>query len=53
MNLASRLQGAAGAGEILVSEEVFASAKDQFPNAQKKSLALKGINNPVDGYVLA
>ena len=53
VNLASRLQGAAGAGEILVTEDVFNHVKDQFPDAQKRMLALKGLANPVNSYVLA
>jgi len=53
VNLASRLQGAAGSNEILVTEDVFNHVKDQFPNAQKRMLMLKGLNNPVNGYVLA
>ncbi len=53
VNLASRLQGAAGAGEILVTADVFKQVKDQFPNAQMKELTLKGLSSPVDGYVLA
>lgn len=53
VNLTSRLQGAAGMGEIMVTEEVFSEVKDRFPGAQRKSLTLKGINNPVNGYVLS
>ncbi|MGY2131935.1 adenylate/guanylate cyclase domain-containing protein [Hymenobacter sp. HD11105] len=53
VNLTSRLQGAAGIGEIMVTEEVFTEVKGQFPDAQKKLLTLKGISNPVNGYVLA
>jgi adenylate cyclase len=52
VNLTSRLQGAAGIGEIMVTEEVFNEVKHQFPNAQRKILTLKGIHNPVNGYVL-
>ena len=53
VNLASRLQGAAGAGEILVTTEVFNHVKDKFPNAQNRMLTLKGLKNPLNGYVLA
>ena len=53
VNLTSRLQGAAGIGEIMVTEEVLNHVKDQFPDAQKRTLTLKGINSPVNGYVLA
>ena len=53
VNLASRLQGAAGSGGILVTADVFNHIKSQFPEAQKRMLTLKGINNPVDAYALA
>jgi adenylate cyclase len=53
VNLTSRLQGAAAIGEIMVTQEVFDQVKDQFPEAQKRTLTLKGITSPVDGYVLA
>lgn len=52
VNLTSRLQGSAGIGEIMVTKEVFQEVRDQFPGAEKKTLTLKGINSPVDGYVL-
>ncbi len=52
VNLASRLQGAADPGEILVTEDVFNHVKDQYPDAQARMLKLKGINEPVKGYVL-
>jgi adenylate cyclase len=53
VNLTSRLQGAAGIGEVMVTQEVFDHVEQQFPDAQKKTLTLKGIHNPVNGYVLA
>jgi adenylate cyclase len=53
VNLASRLQGVAGSGEILITSDVFNHVKDQFPNAQKRVLTLKGLNSPVNGYALA
>jgi adenylate cyclase len=52
VNLTSRLQGAARIGEIMVTEDVFSEVKDRFPKAQKRTLTLKGLNSPVDGYVL-
>jgi adenylate cyclase len=52
VNLASRLQGAAHAGEILVTAEVYNIIKDRFPAAQKRMLTLKGFDNPVEGYVI-
>ena len=52
VNLASRLQGQAGAGEILATEEVYATVQAAFPNAQRREWQLKGIPQPVVGYVL-
>lgn len=53
VNLASRLQGAAAAGEILATADVYEQVKDQFPDPQKRELTLKGLNNPVDAYLIA
>ena len=53
VNLASRLQGAAGPGEILVTADVFQQVKDQFPDAESRTLSLKGISSPVEVYNLA
>jgi adenylate cyclase len=52
VNLASRLQGAAGAGEILVTEEVYNLVRDQFLNPETRMLTLKGIREPVKAFVL-
>ncbi|HVG40529.1 MAG TPA: adenylate/guanylate cyclase domain-containing protein [Chitinophagaceae bacterium] len=52
VNLTSRLQGAANIGEIMVTKEVYNEVNVQFPDAPEKTLTLKGINNPVTGYVL-
>lgn len=52
VNLASRLQGAAKPGEILVTENVFSEVKDRFPDAQKRELTLKGLNEPVTSYAI-
>ncbi|MEP6514325.1 MAG: adenylate/guanylate cyclase domain-containing protein, partial [Parafilimonas sp.] len=52
VNLASRLQGAAAAGEILITEDGYNHVGDKFPNALTKMLTLKGIHEPVKAYVL-
>ena len=51
-NIASRLQGLADPGEILVSNEVYKAAHDAFPNATERVLELKGISQPVVAYSL-
>ena len=52
VNLASRLQGAAKSGEILITEEVYGQVADLFPAAESGTYQLKGIENPVKGVYL-
>ena len=53
-NLASRLQGAAQAGEVMLSEEVYRRVKDwleaQQIQAERVGLQLKGFEGPVFAY---
>lgn len=49
-NIASRLQGLASPGEILVSEEVYGAAQDALPGARERVLDLKGITSPITTY---
>lgn len=52
VNTAARLQGQAGPGELLISEELYATVADRFPGAERRSLALRGREAPVDARVL-
>ena len=52
VNLASRIQSAAGLGEIIVTEAVYHHVKDLFPQASTRNYQLKGIEEPVTGYLL-
>ena len=52
VNLASRIQGAAGLGEVLVTEAVYRQVADLFPQAESRTYQLKGIEEPVNGYLL-
>lgn len=52
VNLASRIQGTAKAGEILVTEEVYTQVADLFPASESRTYQLKGIENPVKAYTL-
>jgi adenylate cyclase len=52
VNLASRVQGTAKSGEILVTEEVYTQVADLFPTAESRTYQLKGIENPVKAYTL-
>jgi adenylate cyclase len=52
VNLASRLQGAAEPGEVLITAEVFEQVKNDFPALRSRMLTLKGIDHPVNSYVI-
>jgi adenylate cyclase len=52
VNIAARLQGAAAAGEILLTEETYAAVKDQFPRAATRDLELKGKSGTVTARVI-
>ena len=52
VNLASRIQAAAKVGEILVSDAVYRQVDDLFPQAETRTYQLKGIEEPVDAYLL-
>ena len=51
-NIASRLQGIAQPGEILVSEEVYNAVQAGYPGAEERVIDLKGISAPVRAYSL-
>lgn len=48
VNVAARLASAAGAGEVLVSEEAYAQAGQDFGEAETRRLELKGKSEPID-----
>jgi adenylate cyclase len=50
VNLASRIQGAAKAGEILMSKDVYDQVQDLFPNLEPEQCQLKGIERPETVY---
>jgi adenylate cyclase len=52
VNLASRLQGAAGPGEVLVSASTYQAISVSFPAAEERRCSLKGIPEPVQAYAL-
>jgi adenylate cyclase len=52
VNVASRIQGQAGAGEILLGEEVYSAIEDQVPGLERRTLTLKGKQGPVAVRVL-
>jgi adenylate cyclase len=52
VNLAARLQGKAGAGEILISEESYLRHSGEFPEATSEQVLLKGFREPVMAHRL-
>jgi class 3 adenylate cyclase len=52
VNLASRIAGAAGAGEVLVSAATLAAASHRFEVVGRRSEELKGISEPVEVVAL-
>ena len=46
VNTASRLASSAGAGELLLSEEVFATVSEKIPSAEIRTLNLRGKQAP-------
>ena len=52
VNTAARLASSAGAGEVLLSETVYASVEEQFPGLERRSLTLRGKEAPVPVRVL-
>ena len=52
VNVASRLQGAASGGEIILEEQVYAKVRASFPDAERQVVNLKGIKEPVIAYLV-
>ncbi|KQY47761.1 response regulator [Cellulomonas sp. Root137] len=51
-NLAARLCAAAGAGQVLVSERVFAAVEERAAGQPVGALELRGFSRPVSTYVI-
>jgi len=52
VNTAARLQSSARAGQIVVSDEIYARAAGHWPQAEPVSLSLKGKSEPVRAHVI-
>jgi adenylate cyclase len=52
VNVAARLQGAAAAGEILLTNETYDFVEADFPDAPRRELELKGKSGPVIARVI-
>jgi len=53
VNTASRLQSAANAKEVLVTNDVYQQVSDLFPDCESRAYALKGLEKPVTAYSLS
>jgi adenylate cyclase len=52
INIASRLQGQAAPGEVLVTEDAYKTISAAFPGAMRSEYLLKGISQPVAAHRL-
>ncbi len=52
VNTAARMQSNAAVGEVVLSEPVYAAVADQFPDAESRTLTLRGKEAPVAVRVL-
>jgi adenylate cyclase len=52
INVASRLQGEAAAGEILLTQDAYDVVHTAFPHADRREYQLKGIAQPVVAYAV-
>jgi adenylate cyclase len=52
VNVAARLEGQAGPGEIVVDGYAYGQLADRFPGVAAESLALKGFSEPIPAYRL-
>jgi adenylate cyclase len=52
INIASRLQGQAAPGEVLVTEDAYSAVSAAFPGAMRAEYLLKGISQPVAAHRL-
>ncbi len=53
VNTAARLQSCALAGQIVVSDEVYAKARSSCPQAEPASFSVKGKSEPLRAHVIA
>lgn len=53
VNTAARLASSARAGEVLLSEPVYAAVAEQFPDLERRSLTLRGKEAPFPVHVLS
>jgi len=52
VNKASRIQGAARNGEILITDDAYRSIESEYPQLEPRTCRLKGIEQPVVAYAI-
>ena len=52
VNVAARLQGSAGPGEVLLTDETFQMVRDRYPHCAKRELELRGKSKTTTAWVL-
>jgi adenylate cyclase len=52
INIASRLQGEAAAGEVLLTQDAYDAVRATFPRSERREHELKGIAQPIVAYSL-
>ncbi len=52
INIASRLQGEAAAGEVLLTQDAYDAVRAAFPCSERREHELKGIAQPIVAYSL-
>lgn len=52
VNVAARLQGHAGPGEVLLTDEAYARVQKWYPSLEKRELDLKGKSAKITAWVL-
>lgn len=52
VNATARIQAAAGAGELLISEDLYASVEADYPGLERRTLTLRGREGTMDVRVL-
>jgi class 3 adenylate cyclase len=50
VNLASRLEGVAKAGEVLISEETYREVRDKVKAVPKPPVRVQGKSEPIQSY---
>jgi adenylate cyclase len=52
VNIAARLQAQASSGEVVVSDDVYNDVRDRFPDAEGRTLTIRGRESPVAVHVV-